>query len=190
MEVCYSLVVPLLADFRCNDKPTSEASTSGEVKPVPADQAVFDTEQSFERELSFIREAKESGVVYLLGHSDIRARKDSWFIKKLVINYFYVFLRKNCRRGIANLSVPHSNLIRLLSISIWRGTGKDKDNKFRLILVERAGFISSLVTTRGPRSFPQSEIAVNPPSKDFGSLGNFRLNSLHVKGGEVHVKGV
>ncbi|PPD93692.1 hypothetical protein GOBAR_DD09385 [Gossypium barbadense] len=55
--------------------------------------------------------AKESGVVYLLGHGDIRARKDSWFIKKLVINYFYASLRKNCRRGIANLSVPHSHLI-------------------------------------------------------------------------------
>ncbi|KAF9612411.1 hypothetical protein IFM89_039444 [Coptis chinensis] len=109
----YSLGVPLLADFRCNDKPTSEASTSGEVKPVPADQAIFDAEQSFERELSFIREAKESGVVYLLGHGDIRARKDSWFIKKLVINYFYAFLRKNCRRGIANLSVLHSNLMQV-----------------------------------------------------------------------------
>ncbi|KAF9611984.1 hypothetical protein IFM89_037267 [Coptis chinensis] len=102
-----------MSDIRCNDKLTSEASASGEVKPVPADQAVFDAEQSFERELSFIREAKESGVVYLFGHGDIRARKDSWFIKKLVINYFYAFLRKNCRRRIANLSVPHSNLMQV-----------------------------------------------------------------------------
>ncbi|KAG0470880.1 hypothetical protein HPP92_017580 [Vanilla planifolia] len=37
-----------------------------------------------ESELSFIHKAKESGVVYLLGHGDIRARKDSWFIKKLM----------------------------------------------------------------------------------------------------------
>lgn len=91
-----------------------EASTSAEVVSVlTEDQAILDPEQSLERELSFIRKAKESGVVYLLGHGDIRARKDSWFIKKLIINYFYAFLRKNCRRGIANLSVPHTHLMQV-----------------------------------------------------------------------------
>lgn len=105
----YSLGAPLLAEYKEKNEPISQPSTSEEVKPeLPAD-----SEQSLERELSFIRKAKESGVVYLLGHGDIRARKDSWFIKKLVINYFYAFLRKNCRRGIANLSVPHSNLMQV-----------------------------------------------------------------------------
>ncbi|XP_050213181.1 potassium transporter 7 [Mercurialis annua] len=105
----YSLGVPLLADY----KDTSKASTSEEVKEVEESSYMSDAEQSLERELSFIRKAKECGVVYLLGHGDIRARKDSWFIKKLVINYFYAFLRKNCRRGIANLSVPHSHLMQV-----------------------------------------------------------------------------
>ncbi|KAJ7968193.1 Potassium transporter [Quillaja saponaria] len=110
----YSLGIPLLDEYKDTSKPTSEASTSEEVGPVPSsDPTGSDAEQSFERELSFIRKAKESGVVYLLGHGDIRARKDSWFIKKLVINYFYAFLRKNCRRGIANLSVPHSHLMQV-----------------------------------------------------------------------------
>ncbi|XP_031248906.1 potassium transporter 7-like [Pistacia vera] len=110
----YSLNVPLLAEFKDKSEPISEASTSEEVKPeMPVDSTNSDPEQSLERELSFIRRAKESGVVYLLGHGDIRARKDSWFIKKLVINYFYAFLRKNCRRGIANLSVPHSHLMQV-----------------------------------------------------------------------------
>ncbi|KAI3978529.1 hypothetical protein MKX01_015704 [Papaver californicum] len=108
----YSLGVPLLADFTCPEKPIFEASTSAEVVPLLPGETL-DPEQSLERELSFIRKAKESGVVYLLGHGDIRARKDSWFIKKLIINYFYAFLRKNCRRGIANLSVPHSNLMQV-----------------------------------------------------------------------------
>jgi potassium uptake protein len=105
----YSLGVPLLDEIRnstTNIIPNSEASTS-ESEPIP------DPEHSLEQELSFIRKAKESGVVYLLGHGDIRARKDSWFIKKLVINYFYAFLRKNCRRGIANLSVPHTHLMQV-----------------------------------------------------------------------------
>lgn len=109
----YSLGIPLLAEYK-EATNSSEASTSGEVKPVPfADPTASDGEQSLERELSFIRKARESGVVYLLGHGDIRARKDSWFIKKLIINYFYAFLRKNCRRGIANLSVPHSHLMQV-----------------------------------------------------------------------------
>ena len=83
------------------------------MNPVPSTDPTLSAEQSLERELSFIHKAKESGVVYLLGHGDIRARKDSWFIKKLIINYFYAFLRKNCRRGIANLSVPHSHLMQV-----------------------------------------------------------------------------
>ncbi|TYI88069.1 hypothetical protein E1A91_D04G180500v1 [Gossypium mustelinum] len=110
----YSLGVPLLAEFRGSSNSISEASISEELNPnSPASPSISDAEHSLERELSFIRQAKESGVVYLLGHGDIRARKDSWFIKKLVINYFYAFLRKNCRRGIANLSVPHSHLIQV-----------------------------------------------------------------------------
>jgi hypothetical protein len=105
--------VPLLGEYRDTSKSISEASTSEEAKiGYPSDSA-SDAEQSLERELSFIHKAKESGVVYLLGHGDIRARKDSWFIKKLVINYFYAFLRKNCRRGTANLSVPHSHLMQV-----------------------------------------------------------------------------
>ncbi|KAJ6963801.1 potassium transporter family protein [Populus alba x Populus x berolinensis] len=108
----YSLGVPLLAEYINTSKPISEASTSEAAKPgTPGDPTGSDAEQSLERELSFVRKAKESGVVYLLGHGNIRARKDSWFIKKLVINYFYAFLRKNCRRGIANMSVPHSHLM-------------------------------------------------------------------------------
>ncbi|KAL5187683.1 Potassium transporter 7 [Glycine soja] len=113
----YSLGVPLLADF--NDTtipipiPNFEASTSEEANPESPKPPVLDAEQSLERELSFIRKAKESGVVYLLGHGDIRARKDSWFIKKLIINYFYAFLRKNCRSGITNLSVPHSHMMQV-----------------------------------------------------------------------------
>ncbi|KAI4367482.1 hypothetical protein MLD38_023215 [Melastoma candidum] len=88
----YSLGVPLLSEYMDTNQTMSisEASTSNQVEP-----------------------AKESGVVYLLGHGDIRAKKESWFIKKLVINYFYAFLRKNCRRGTANLSVPHSHLMQV-----------------------------------------------------------------------------
>ncbi|KAK6777878.1 hypothetical protein RDI58_024596 [Solanum bulbocastanum] len=110
----YSLGVPLLSDFKDTGKAVVEESISEELKPGPSLESLLsDAEQSFEKELSFLRKAKESGVVYLLGHGNIRARKSSWFIKKLFINYFYAFLRKNCRREIANLSVPHSHLMQV-----------------------------------------------------------------------------
>ncbi|XP_057803992.1 potassium transporter 7 [Salvia miltiorrhiza] len=109
----YSLGVPLLEEFKDTSKFISEGSTVKEQQQAQTEEITIDAEQSLEKELSFLRKAKESGVVYLLGHGDIRARKDSWFIKKLVINYFYAFLRKNSRRGTANLSVPHSHLIQV-----------------------------------------------------------------------------
>lgn len=106
----YSLSTPLLAGYSSVYKTQSEASTSfGE----SSSKAVVESLRSLEPELSFINKAKESGVVYLVGHGDIRARKDSWFIKKLVINYFYAFLRKNCRKSITSLSVPQTNLIQV-----------------------------------------------------------------------------
>lgn len=114
----YSLGIPLLAEFASQMEGASEVRRSeptiGACSASSSALATdFDPEQSLDRELSFIQKAKESGVVYLLGHGDIRARKDSWFIKKLVVNYFYAFLRKNCRRGTANLSVPHSHLMQV-----------------------------------------------------------------------------
>lgn len=108
----YSLVAPFLADFNGTNKHILIPSSSEDTKPDFLLET-SDPEQSLERELFFIRQAKESGVVYLLGHGDIRARKDSWFIKKLVVNYLYAFLRKNSRRGTANLSVPHSHLMQV-----------------------------------------------------------------------------
>lgn len=110
----YSLGVPLLAEHMEFNKRPSERRSSMDFGAGPSNETpALDAEQSLEKELSFIHKAKESGVVYLLGHGDIRATKDSWFLKKLVINYMYAFLRKNSRRGITNLSVPHSHLMQV-----------------------------------------------------------------------------
>ncbi|PAN14114.1 hypothetical protein PAHAL_2G384800 [Panicum hallii] len=104
----YSLGVPLAESAGADNSALgSSASFDGSL-----DEAM-DGRRSLDNELSFIHQAKESGVVYLLGHGDIRARKESFFLKKLVINYFYAFLRKNCRRGIATLSIPHTRLMQV-----------------------------------------------------------------------------
>ncbi|GMH01622.1 hypothetical protein Nepgr_003461 [Nepenthes gracilis] len=98
------LRAPLMHDSRLGELGTL---ISGEVSVVlPSDE-----NQSLEYELFALREAADSGFTYLLGDADVRAKKESWFIKKLVINYFYAFLRRNCRAGAATLRVPHMNII-------------------------------------------------------------------------------
>ena len=96
-----------------------------------------DEDPSLEYHLSSLREAKESGVVYLVGHGDVKARKDSWFLKKLVINYFYAFMRANCRAGPANLSVPHTNLLQVMGFKIdksWDSSSDMLNGHWRLFL--------------------------------------------------------
>ncbi|CAN6477559.1 unnamed protein product [Victoria cruziana] len=109
------LHIPLMADqrageFRISPSESSSENANGSVLP-PASMPSSDEDPALEYELSALREAIDSGVTYLLAHGDVRARKDSLFIKKLVINYFYAFLRNNCRAGAANLSVPHMNIM-------------------------------------------------------------------------------
>ncbi|GFZ06665.1 potassium transporter family protein [Actinidia rufa] len=56
-------------------------------------------------------EAKRAGVAYIIGHSHIKARRNSSFLKKFVINMGYSFLRKNCRSPAVTLTMPRINLI-------------------------------------------------------------------------------
>eukprot|EP00252_Welwitschia_mirabilis_P014371 TRINITY_DN3158_c0_g1_i3.p1 TRINITY_DN3158_c0_g1~~TRINITY_DN3158_c0_g1_i3.p1 ORF type:complete len:380 (+),score=32.01 TRINITY_DN3158_c0_g1_i3:81-1142(+) len=109
------LVEPLITSCEVESRfySTSRTSQPALGSPSTLPTSCMSADQSLEYELSLVQKSKEAGIVYLLGHGDIRARKDSWFFKKLVINYFYAFLRKNCRAGIATLSVPHTNLLRV-----------------------------------------------------------------------------
>uniref|UniRef100_A0A0D6R6M7 Potassium transporter n=1 Tax=Araucaria cunninghamii TaxID=56994 RepID=A0A0D6R6M7_ARACU len=66
---------------------------------------------SVREELSELIEAKEAGVAYILGHSYIKARKSSSFLKKFAIDVGYSFLRKNCRGPAVALNIPHISLI-------------------------------------------------------------------------------
>ncbi|KQK14791.1 potassium transporter 7 [Brachypodium distachyon] len=62
-------------------------------------------------ELSDLLEAKEAGVAYIIGHSYVKARKNSNFLKSFAIDYAYSFLRKNCRGPSVTLHIPHISLI-------------------------------------------------------------------------------
>ncbi|KAL0372397.1 UNVERIFIED_CONTAM: Potassium transporter 6 [Sesamum calycinum] len=62
-------------------------------------------------ELLELMEAREGGVAYILGHSYVRAKQGSSFVKQMVINFGYDFLRRNCRAPTYALSVPHASTL-------------------------------------------------------------------------------
>ncbi|XP_077237774.1 putative potassium transporter 12 [Tasmannia lanceolata] len=105
------LQIPLMSDVRTEEVGSSNSETT--VALLPSKVMSSEEDPSLEYELSALREAMESGFSYLLAHGDVRARKESWFLKKLIINYFYAFLRRNCRAGAANMSVPHMNILQV-----------------------------------------------------------------------------
>ncbi|KAK6161532.1 hypothetical protein DH2020_004913 [Rehmannia glutinosa] len=75
---------------------------------IPQDPGM---DPSVKEELLDLIQAKEAGVAYIMGHSYIKARRSSSFLKKLVIDFGYSFLRKNCRGPSVALHIPHISLI-------------------------------------------------------------------------------
>ncbi|CAO2829238.1 unnamed protein product [Amaranthus hypochondriacus] len=62
-------------------------------------------------ELRDLMEAREAGIAYILGHAHVQAKQGSSWVKKLVINIGYDFLRRNCRAPSYPLSVPHASTL-------------------------------------------------------------------------------
>ncbi|XP_061988936.1 potassium transporter 3 [Rosa rugosa] len=57
--------------------------------------------------------AKHAGATYVIGHSYLKAKYSSSFIKKCAINIAFSFLRKNCRSPAVALNIPHICLIKV-----------------------------------------------------------------------------
>lgn len=107
-----ALKIPLMRDSRLQEVGSSTASEENGISAaLPSSMMSSDEDPSLEYELSALREAIDSGFTYLLAHGEVRAKKNSFFLKKLVINYLYGFMRRNCRAGAANYIVPHMNII-------------------------------------------------------------------------------
>ncbi|XP_021726984.1 potassium transporter 6-like [Chenopodium quinoa] len=68
-------------------------------------------EDKSREELQDLMEAREAGIAYILGHAHVRAKAGSSWVKKLVINVGYDFLRRNCRAPSYPLSVPHASTL-------------------------------------------------------------------------------
>ena len=69
--------------------------------------------QEAEEEMQFLQKAMEQGVIYLLGEAEVVAEPESSIFKKIVVNYVYSFLRKNCRQGEKIMRIPQTRLLRV-----------------------------------------------------------------------------
>ncbi|KAG7033128.1 Potassium transporter 8 [Cucurbita argyrosperma subsp. argyrosperma] len=63
------------------------------------------------RELQELMEAREAGMAFIMGHSYVKAKKGSGWMKKVVLNYGYDFLRKNSRGPSYALSIPNASTL-------------------------------------------------------------------------------
>lgn len=94
-----------------------ESTLSSNHQPELSEQVQFElpglenTCSEVKEELVALLGAKQAGVAYIVGHSYVKAMKSSSFLKKIVIDYAYSFLRKNCRAPAVALNIPHTNLI-------------------------------------------------------------------------------
>ncbi|KAL5198334.1 hypothetical protein ABZP36_001846 [Zizania latifolia] len=66
-----------------------------------------------EEEQRFIQREMEKGVVFIFGESEVVARPHSSLLKRLVVNYAYSFLRRNCRQGDKMLAIPKAQLLKV-----------------------------------------------------------------------------
>ncbi|KDP45380.1 hypothetical protein JCGZ_09629 [Jatropha curcas] len=64
-----------------------------------------------QEELRELMQAREAGMAFILGHSYVRAKRGSSWLKKIVINYGYDFLRKNSRGPTYALGIPHASTL-------------------------------------------------------------------------------
>ncbi|XP_038717934.1 potassium transporter 8-like [Tripterygium wilfordii] len=62
-------------------------------------------------ELRELMEAREAGLAFILGHSYVRTKRGSSLMKKIIINFGYDFLRRNCRGPNYALSIPHASTL-------------------------------------------------------------------------------
>ncbi|TVU40112.1 hypothetical protein EJB05_13562 [Eragrostis curvula] len=91
----------------------SELSRMGSVRTAAAVKISMEEVARIEEEQRFIEREMEKGVVYIMGEAEVVARPHSSLLKKVLVNYAYAFLRKNCRQGEKMLAIPKAQLLKV-----------------------------------------------------------------------------
>ncbi|KAF9606999.1 hypothetical protein IFM89_030418 [Coptis chinensis] len=107
-------------ELSCLQENNSPGVSSGSIHLAPTSRSANSSGcinsrsiQGAEDEIQFIQKAKDYGVVYLLGETEVAAEQNSSLVKKIVVNYMYYFLRRNFRQGEKIMSIPRSRLLRV-----------------------------------------------------------------------------
>ncbi|URE30364.1 Potassium transporter [Musa troglodytarum] len=66
---------------------------------------------STREELQELMEAREAGMAFILGHSYVRAKSGSGFVRRFAINYGYDFLRRNSRGPAYAVNIPYASTL-------------------------------------------------------------------------------
>ncbi|KAF3795762.1 Potassium transporter 5 [Nymphaea thermarum] len=114
------MLVEKLIEF-IKDEATFSAKANGRSASMQGSNSAGDAEEVAEdkiegevdKELQLVHNAYRSGVVYLVGESEVVAAKGSSLGKRMVIDYAYNFLKRNLRQGAGVLSVPHRRLLKV-----------------------------------------------------------------------------
>ncbi|XP_042464252.1 potassium transporter 6-like isoform X2 [Zingiber officinale] len=62
-------------------------------------------------ELQELMEAREAGMAFILGHTELKAKSGSGLIKRFAIDIGYDFLRRNCRGPAYAVNIPHASTL-------------------------------------------------------------------------------
>ncbi|XP_060206420.1 potassium transporter 10-like [Lycium barbarum] len=97
-----------VTDIENPENPTTTTTTTRRKKVrfmLPASSPKMNP--SVRKELQEIVDARESGTAYFLGHSHLKVRKGSNFVKQFLV-MAYAFLDRNCREPPIALDIPHA----------------------------------------------------------------------------------
>ncbi|KAL5226472.1 hypothetical protein ABZP36_014737 [Zizania latifolia] len=78
-----------------------------------SDQATADPRNGCMEEIQVIHNEMDDGVVHMLGETNVVAEPNADFLKKIIVDYVYNFMRKNFRQPEKITCVPHNRLLRV-----------------------------------------------------------------------------
>ncbi|KAG6556611.1 hypothetical protein Mapa_001552 [Marchantia paleacea] len=101
-----------LAKFAAGPPSTRPPRTYIQLSPSSPHSITVKTQaEVINEELKYLYGAKESGVVYVIGCTEVQAKPGSSWSKRFIIDILYCVLRKNSRSSVIMLNIPTTRLI-------------------------------------------------------------------------------
>ncbi|OMP14051.1 potassium transporter [Corchorus olitorius] len=69
--------------------------------------------ERIDREISLVDKAWEAGVVHLIGENEVISNKGAGIGKRVIIDYAYIFLKKNLRQSEKVFDIPHKRMLKV-----------------------------------------------------------------------------